>query len=281
MTASLPVVIASNQSAVAVTGPLTDTQLRASAVPISGTVTANAGTGPFPVSDNAGSLTVDSTQFPAALGQTTMANSFAVAIASNQSNLNSNTFSGGGTSIGAGTGSDAAALRVSLSNVFATANGSTAPTTPVGLGIEGRTADPTAVTNGQAIRAQGTVLGKQVFKPYAIPGSEWKYAAAAGGLVTTAGVTVKAAGAAGVINYITGIQVINSHATISTEIVVRDGASGTVIHRGWAQAAGGGYTANFLDPIPGSAATLLEIAEITATGTTGVLVNLQGYSGIE
>jgi len=42
-----------------VTGPLTDTQLRATPVPVSGTVTANAGTGPFPVSDNAGSLTVD------------------------------------------------------------------------------------------------------------------------------------------------------------------------------------------------------------------------------
>jgi hypothetical protein len=45
MAASIPVVIASNQSAVAV----------------SGAVTANAGTGPFPVSDNGGSLTVDGT----------------------------------------------------------------------------------------------------------------------------------------------------------------------------------------------------------------------------
>jgi len=56
MTASTPVVIASDQSAipvtmtsttitgsVAVTGPLTDTQLRATPVPVSGTVTANAG----------------------------------------------------------------------------------------------------------------------------------------------------------------------------------------------------------------------------------------------
>lgn len=39
--------------------PLTDAELRATPVPISGTVTANAGTGPFPVSDNGGSLTVD------------------------------------------------------------------------------------------------------------------------------------------------------------------------------------------------------------------------------
>lgn len=44
---------------VTITGALTDTQLRASPVPISGTVTANAGTGPWPVTDNGGSLTVD------------------------------------------------------------------------------------------------------------------------------------------------------------------------------------------------------------------------------
>lgn len=40
MTGSLPVVIASDQSAVAVTGPLTDAQLRAAAVPVSGPATA-------------------------------------------------------------------------------------------------------------------------------------------------------------------------------------------------------------------------------------------------
>lgn len=101
MAASMPVVIASNQSAVAV----------------SGTVTANAGTGPFPVSDNAGSLTVDAPvttpvfvrlsdgsaaitalpitdnsgsltidtpQLASTLGQKTMANSAGVVIASDQ-----------------------------------------------------------------------------------------------------------------------------------------------------------------------------------------------------
>ena len=58
-------------SAVPVSGPLTDTQLRATPVPVSGTVTANAGTGTFlidnavgqsvAVDDNGGSLTVDGT----------------------------------------------------------------------------------------------------------------------------------------------------------------------------------------------------------------------------
>lgn len=61
MANSAPVVLASDQSAIPVTGPLTDAQLRASPVPVSGTVTANAGTGPWPVTDNGGSLTVDGT----------------------------------------------------------------------------------------------------------------------------------------------------------------------------------------------------------------------------
>lgn len=48
--ASLPVVIASDQSAITVSGPATDAQLRATPLPVSGTVTANAGTGTMAVS---------------------------------------------------------------------------------------------------------------------------------------------------------------------------------------------------------------------------------------
>jgi len=80
MANSAPVVIASNQSSlavtgtfyqatqpvsiaasVAVTGPLTDTQLRATAVPISGTVTANAGTGTMSVTVVSGATGGDTT----------------------------------------------------------------------------------------------------------------------------------------------------------------------------------------------------------------------------
>lgn len=117
--------------------------------------------------------------------------------------------------------------------------------------------------------------------PYAIPSNTWSYAAAAGGLVSTTGVTAKVAASSGIRNYITSAQVINTHSTVSTEVVIRDGASGTVLHRGWAQAAGGGYSCKFEPPLRGTAATLVEIAEVTATTTTGVLVNLQGYTAAE
>lgn len=136
-----------------------------------------------------------------------------------------------------------------------------------------------SVDEGDAGAARMTLNRKQISQPYESEANSWNYAAAAGGLVNTTGVTAKAAAGAGLRNYITGIQVINSHATISTEIVVRDGAAGTVLHRGWAQAAGGGYAAEFPVPLRGTANTLVEIAEVTATATTGVLVNLQGYVG--
>lgn len=88
---------------VAVSNPgLTDAQLRATPVPVSGTVTANAGTGTFAISavslplptgaatgalqttGNASLAAIDA-GIPAALGQTTMANSMPVVIASDQS----------------------------------------------------------------------------------------------------------------------------------------------------------------------------------------------------
>lgn len=75
--ASLPVVLASDQGAL----PITD---NAGSLTVDGTVAIS---GTVAVTDNSGSLTVDSTQLPAALGQTTMANSLPVALASNQSAL--------------------------------------------------------------------------------------------------------------------------------------------------------------------------------------------------
>jgi hypothetical protein len=88
MAASMPVVIASNQTAVPVSGPLTDVELRATPVPVSGTVTANAGT-----NLNTSALNLEATQvtmsakLPATLGQKTMANSMAVVLASDQTSI--------------------------------------------------------------------------------------------------------------------------------------------------------------------------------------------------
>jgi len=105
----------------------------------------------------------------------------------------------------------------------------------------------------------------------------WSYAAASGGITNTTAVTIKAAAGASVKNCLTSIQVINGHATVSTEVLVRDGAAGTVIFRGFAQAAGGGFAFTFSTPLCGTANTLMEVVN----GTTGsaVYVNAQGFTG--
>jgi hypothetical protein len=150
---------------------------------------------------------------------------------------------------------------------------------PVQSGGVAQTSDPAMVTAGDAAYSLHTIGHKQVVMPYAISGSRWSYAAASGGLVNTTAVTIKAAAASGIKNCLTSIQVINGHATVSTEVLIRDGAAGTVLHRGWAQAAGGGYAYELPVPICGTAATLLEAVNVT-TGSA-VYVNAQGYISAE
>jgi hypothetical protein len=150
---------------------------------------------------------------------------------------------------------------------------------PVRLAGRALTADYTAVAAGDTADIITTLLGKQVVYPYANPNQSWKYAAASGGITNTTGVTIKAAAGAGVKNYLTDLQIINGHASTSTDVQIRDGASGTVVWRGWAQAAGGGISIHFSTPIPSTANTLFEVA----CGTTGaaVYVNAQGFTAAE
>jgi len=150
---------------------------------------------------------------------------------------------------------------------------------PVKVGFQARTSDATAVASADRVNAISTILGKQIVKLDAVPDLTWSYAAASGGLVNTTAVTIRAAGAAGVRNYLKALQVVNGHATVSTEVLIRDGAAGTVLHRGWAQAAGGGFACTFDPPLRGTAATLLEVVNVT-TGSA-VYVNASGYVAAE
>lgn len=145
------------------------------------------------------------------------------------------------------------------------------------IGLEARSANPTAVATGDVTRALATLLGKQVVYPYALPGSTWQYAGPTGGITDTADDAIQAAGAAGVRHYLTALTVVNSHATVGTEVVIKDGS--TVIHRGYAAAAGGGYTLTFPTPLRGTAATALNVACITTGSAT--VVSASGFSASE
>lgn len=155
------------------------------------------------------------------------------------------------------------------------AHGAAVSGNPLLTGLEGRSTAPTAVDDGDVVRALATLLGKQVVLPYALPANTQTYASSAA-VTDTADDEVFAA-VASTRHYITGIQVFNGHATTSTEVVIKDGS--TVKWRGWAQAAGGGASVKFDPPIRGTANTAVNVANITNSSST--YFNLQGYQAAE
>ena len=143
---------------------------------------------------------------------------------------------------------------------------------PVKVGGRAVTADITAVAASDRTDQLTDALGYQLVRPYALHENLVQGATAA--ITGTASTEVIAAGGAGVRNYITSLTVINSHATVSTVVELRDGAS-TVIHRGYALAAGGGYTITFPTPLRGSTATAVNAFNITTA--SNVYVSASGY----
>ncbi|RWE57853.1 MAG: hypothetical protein EOS24_18460 [Mesorhizobium sp.] len=101
----------------------------------------------------------------------------------------------------------------------------------------------------------------------------WRYAAVAGGEIGTADVPVKAA-VVGQRNHMTWLTAVNAHATVDTEILVKDGGA-TVLYRGFVKAAGGRLDIEFRSPLSSSVNTALNAANVT-TGAQ-VYFNCGGY----
>ncbi len=143
------------------------------------------------------------------------------------------------------------------------------------LAATGYSANPVAVTTARGVDLLATLIGALVTKPYAIPEADWQYAAAAGGIINTTDVVLRAAAAAGIRNYVTSIDIRNAHATVATEVVIKDGA--TVIWRQLLPAAmAAPVEITFPTPLRGTAATAMNVACIT-TGAQ-VYVNAQGFA---
>ncbi|MES0068803.1 hypothetical protein NKJ73_23795 [Mesorhizobium sp. M0074] len=105
------------------------------------------------------------------------------------------------------------------------------------------------------------------------PAATWRYPAAAGGETGTADVPVKAA-VAGQRNHMTWLTAVNAHATVDTEILIKDGAA-TVLYRGFLKAAGGRLDIEFRSPLSSTVNTALNVANVT-TGAQ-VYFNCGGY----
>ena len=151
--------------------------------------------------------------------------------------------------------------------------GGGAGTSPIAVGLEGRTSSKTSVTNATLVRPISTLDGRQITRLNSIPENEWVYAAASGGITNTTDVALVAAQGAGIKNYLTGLSVANANATAS-EIVIKDGAS-TVIWRMYLAANAPIQSIRFVTPLQSSANTALNVACIT-TGTQ-TYISAQGY----
>lgn len=169
------------------------------------------------------------------------------------------------------------------------ANGQTAHSaastgSPLRIGGRVNTAVDTTLVAGDASDLFISTGGAAITKPYAVPELDWVYAAAASGISnTTTAVTIKAAAAASVRNYITGIDISTDGALgAASEVAIRDGAGGTVLWRMKIGTAGlpNGRTIEFPTPLKGTAATLLEVVTLTASVTGAVYFNAQGYTAI-
>lgn len=155
------------------------------------------------------------------------------------------------------------------------AHGAAVAGNPLLAGLEGRSTAPTAVDDGDVVRALATLLGKQVMLPYALPANTWDYASPAA-VTDTADDEAKAA-TASTRHYVTSLQVFNADDTVGTEVVLKDGS--TVRWRGWAEQTGGGCSAKFDPPLRGTANTAWNVANITTSAET--YFNLQGFSATE
>lgn len=143
----------------------------------------------------------------------------------------------------------------------------------------GLSANPSAVTSGRNVDLMATLIGALVTKPYAIPEADWVYATDGTtntALTTTTDRMVKAAAGAGIRNYLTAIQLQNTHATQATDLVIKDGAA-TILWRGPLPAAmAAPLLLEFPTPLRSSANAALTLACITAGAN--VVANVQGYA---
>lgn len=149
----------------------------------------------------------------------------------------------------------------------------------VGGVVRAAASPPLTLIAGDAARHTMTTSGMMGVTPYSTPEATWSYAAAAAGILnTTTAVTVKASAGASLRNYVTDVTLMSETLTTATEFAIRDGAAGPVLWRIKIPTGGLPTTQfSFSVPLRGTAATLLEVVTLTASGAGAVYANLQGF----
>jgi hypothetical protein len=207
--------------------------------PVSGTVTANAGTGPWPVTDNGGSLTVDGT---VAATQSGTWNVGTVSTITNVVHVDDNSST---LSVDDGGGSLTVDGTVTASNAAGdVAHDGVDSGNPVKIGFQAKTSLPTAVADADRVNGIADKFGRQVILTNAmrdITGSQTTTITS-----STSETTIVTAGGAGVFRDITHISITNKSAS-DTLVTLKDSTGGTT--RGiWNIPAGGGIVLPYNTP---------------------------------
>lgn len=171
--------------------------------------------------------------------------------------------------------SSTGAANVTLTSSAVTASGTTAEGTaapsPVGIGGKVLTAAAAALISTDLYYLALTSAKQAITKPFCSVEQDWM----ANGVITssTAAVALNAAGAAGIRNYCTGVQLTNSSAT-ATGVSILDGS--TVIWQGWLPASmNQPMVVPFLTPLHGTAVTAMNIE--CSVSVASVYYSVQGY----
>jgi hypothetical protein len=151
-------------------------------------------------------------------------------------------------------------------------------TNPVNLGAQAVSSENTAVTATRMSQLITDLVGKLIVLPYANP-ENFVSGAITTAMTGTTGVSLLAAPATGVRNYVTQITVSNAHATVGTDVAITDGATGATLYTVPAAAVYGGSTLSFPTPLrQPTTATALFAANVTTGASTKV--SASGYKGI-
>ncbi|MBT9134290.1 MAG: hypothetical protein DDT38_01021 [Firmicutes bacterium] len=199
---------------------------------------------------------------------------FSVAATSGNTNIDVVPVSAAGRRVAHITNSPVVSLSGQPTVQGAVAHDAVVANNPVRVGARAVSANYTAVANNDVADEICTLVGVRIDKPFSIPEADWQFAGPAGGIINNTAVAARAAQAAGIRNYVTGIDVRNASGTVATEFVVLDGA--TVIWRGHLAINSAPIDVCFNTPLRGSAATALNVQALT-TGAQ-VYCNLRGYS---
>lgn len=143
---------------------------------------------------------------------------------------------------------------------------------PVKIGGKALSANPTAVASGDRVNALFDLQGRLVVAN-TIPEALVRGVSSA--ITGTSDTAVIAAQGSGIRIYVTHIQIFNSHATVATQVNIKDGA--TTIYSAYVTAAGGQTSITLPSPLRLTANTALNAANVT-TGSN-VIVSASGFIG--